>query len=388
MRTTLLASLCLAAALPLAGCGDDATNDTTGDEGAWSWDLPDGVPLPASIDDNPMTVAKVELGRFLFYDTRLSGNETQSCASCHDQSLAFTDGLSQAVGSTGEVHPRSSMSLVNMAYTPRFTWANPLLDRMSHQARLPLFGETPVELGMSGREGELLQRLADATDPDYPALFADAFAGEDDPITVENVTLALEAFQRSIVSFDSPYDRYLRGDTTALDDAELRGLELFFSERLECFHCHGGLNFSDSLSTEHLPEAEVAFHNTGLYNIDGAGAYPAGGEGLFEISGEADDMGRFRAPTLRNIAVTAPYMHDGSAATLEDVIAHYAAGGRTIEDGPYAGDGSENPYKSSFIGGFLITDAEMADLIAFLEALTDDTLLTNPAYSDPFAGDR
>lgn len=360
-----------------------ATPRCEADPAAWSWDLPRGVPMPVVPADNPQTEATFQLGRHLFYDPILSGNQTQSCASCHLQDLAFTDGLARAVGSTGEVHPRGSMSLANMAWTPRLTWANPLLDSLERQAMLPIFGEEPiVELGMAGREVELLERLR--THDTYPDLFARAFPEDDDPITVWSLVRALAAFQRGLVSWDSPWDRYLRGEG-ALTEAQQAGAELFFSERLECFHCHGGSNFTDTVLHTGLVEAEVAFHNTGLYNLDGEGAYPPENPGVLEITGRASDMGRFRAPTLRNIAVTAPYFHDGSAATLDDVIDHYAAGGRRIDEGPFAGDGSLSPLKSEFLVGFVLTDDEREHLKAFLDALTDETFLTSPRFADPFA---
>ena len=129
----------------------------------------------------------------------------------------------------------------------------------------------------------------------------------------------------------------------------------------------------------------VGYHNTGLYNVDGLGAYPAENTGLFDMTGQRRDMGRFRAPSLRNIAVTAPYMHDGSIATLDEVIAHYARAGRAVEEGPNAGDGRLNPYKSEFVVGFELSDEEHADLLAFLNALTDENALSNPRWSDPFA---
>ena len=128
----------------------------------------------------------------------------------------------------------------------------------------------------------------------------------------------------------------------------------------------------------------VGFHNTGLYNLDGIGGYPLDNTGLFDMTGEVRDMGRFKAPSLRNIAVTAPYMHDGSVATLEDVIANYERGGRLIEEGAQAGDGRLSPFKSEFVTGFELTAAERADLLIFLEALTDETLLTDPRFASPF----
>lgn len=368
------------------GSGSRATGGEGGGGGAvaYDWGLPPGIPVPKVPEDNPMSAAKVELGRRLFYDKRLSENRTYSCASCHRQDLAFTDGLANAVGSTDEVHPRSSMGLTNVAYLTALTWANPLIDSLEEQALLPMFGEEPiVELGLAGKEAELLERLRD--EPVYQELFPEAFPGDDDPIRLANITKAIGAFERTLLSFRSPYDRYrYGGDRSAMSDAALRGEELFFSEKLECFHCHGGFNMSDSVAHDGTTFTEVMFHNTGLYNIDGTGAYPPGNGGLYDVTHKPDDTGRFRAPTLRNIAVTAPYMHDGSIDTLEGVLDHYAAGGRTIASGPNAGVGSENPYKSELIRGFELTDEEKADVIAFLESLTDEEFLTDPRFADPW----
>ncbi|XXX73588.1 MbnH family di-heme enzyme [Sorangium sp. So ce134] len=355
-----------------------------GDAGAFAWGLPPGFPVPKVPEDNPMSSAKVELGRRLFYDRRLSGNGTYSCGSCHVQELAFTDGLATAEGSTGQFHSRGSMSLANVAYLTTLTWGNPLLESLEEQALLPMFGETPVELGLAGMEDELFQRLRD--EPLYQDLFPAAFPGDEDPIRLDTITKAIAAFERSLLSYRSPYDRYrYDGDPSGMSEAALRGMDLFFSEKLECFHCHGGFNLSDSVQHDGTTFTEVMFHNTGLYNIGGSGAYPEGNAGVYEISGNEADMGRFRAPTLRNIALTAPYMHDGSIETLEEVLDHYAAGGRTIEDGPNAGVGSQNKFKSELITGFDLTPEEKADVIAFLESLTDDEFLTDPRYADPWA---
>lgn len=352
-------------------------------DAAWEWPLPDGQPPPPVPADNPMSDAKVALGRALFYDKRLSVNGTLACAGCHRQSLAFTDGRARAVGATGERHPRSTMSLVNVAYASRLTWANHLLDSLEIQAMTPLFGEQPVEMGMAGREADIARLLA--TDPAYRELAARAFPADADPYSLLNALRALASFVRSIVSFDSAWDRYLRGDDEALSPAAQRGAELFFSERLECFHCHGGFNFTDSSTHASVVVESVGFHNNGLYNLGGSGDYPPDNTGLYDLTGERRDMGRFRAPTLRNIALTAPYMHDGSIPTLAGVLAHYARGGRNIEEGPYAGDGRHSPFRSPFVQGFELDAGETADVLAFLEALTDESLLDDPRYSDPGA---
>lgn len=356
----------------VAACGEADT---------YEW-VPEGLPVPLVPEDNPMTAEKVELGRHLFYDERLSGNRTQSCATCHEQARAFATDEAVELGSTGEATPRNSMSLANVAYATTYTWANPVLLTLEQQMLVPLFGAEPVELGMRGREDELISRLR--AEPVYAALFAAAFPDDADPFTLTNVSRALTSFERALLSGDSPYDRYTRGETDALSPAARRGLALFNSERLECFHCHAGFNFQDSVAWEGKPPRSGLFHNTGLYNIDGEGGYPEGNRGLYEFTRVPADMGRFRVPTLRNIAVTAPYMHDGSVATLSEVLDHYAAGGRTIPDGPHAGVGRDNPFKSSFIRGFTLSESERADVIAFLESLTDEAFLADPAFSDPW----
>lgn len=351
--------------------------------GDYAWNLPPGFPLPNVPAGNPMTAAKVELGRHLFYDERLSANRTQSCASCHRQELAFTDGLATSTGSTGEAHPRSSMSLANVAYSPVLTWANPLLRSLESQMPVPLFGEHPVEMGMAGMEEELLRRLR--AEARYLPLFTKAFPGTADPFTIDHVIQAIASFERTILSGDSAYDRYRRGDDpNAISQSAIRGEKLFFSEELECFHCHGGFQFSGTVDYYEKGFAEVEFHNTGLYNLPGDISYPAPNLGLYEFTRNIDDVGKFKAPTWRNIAVTAPYMHDGSIATLAEVVDHYAAGGRTITAGPHAGEGSRNANRSEFVKGFTISAEQKSDLVEFLKTLTDETLLTDPALADPW----
>lgn len=352
-------------------------------ESRFDFRLPAWAPKPLEPKGNPTTAAKVELGRHLFYDTRLSRDGSMSCASCHEQARAFTDERATSPGVTGEHTKRNSMSLVNSAYFPVMTWSNPLLHSFEQQALVPLTGTEPVELGLSGREDEMIARLR--AEPVYPALFRKAFPREKGEISMATVTRALGAFQRSIVSFRSPYDRYrYEGDVDAVSDSVLRGEALFFSEKLECHHCHNGLNLSDSERHARNKLGAFAFHNTGLYNLDGKGAYPADNQGIKEITGRAEDMGRFRTPSLRNVAVTGPYFHDGSAATLDDVIDHYAAGGRTIKEGPNKGEGRLNPLKSSFVPGFSLSEKEREDLKAFLRAQTDEEVLRDPRFSNPW----
>jgi len=255
--------------------------------GSYNWNLPEWTPKPVVPANNPMTASKVELGRHLFYEPRLSITGEYSCASCHKQSLAFTDGKKVGVGSTNEMHSRNSMSLANVAYSPVLTWANPLMTSLENQALIPIFGEHPLEMGMVGQEKQIMQWMQN--DPQYLRLFAQAFT-EKQPVNINNLTKAIASFQRSLVSFKSPYDRYrYQGETNAISDGAKRGEMLFNSERMECFHCHGGITFSDSVKHENLAFTEIAFHNTGLYNIDGEGSYPPQNIGIKEITLEAKE---------------------------------------------------------------------------------------------------
>ena len=321
----------------------------------YAWALPPRFQPPPVPADNPMSAAKVELGRRLFYDVRLAANGTQACASCHAQARAFTDGRATSVGSTGEVGRRNAQPLANVGYLASLTWANPSMRALEAQAHVPMFGVAPVELGVAGDGGALLARLAD--EPLYPALFAEAFPDDPAPLSIANLTRAIASFERTIVSGRA------RVDTGELTDAERRGQALFASARLGCNQCHGGFAFTVATGDD------LRFFNTGLTADDPD-------RGVAAITGDPAQAGWFRPPSLRNVAVTAPYMHDGSVATLEEVVDLYAAGGR--------GAGVSNPRKSELITGFAITADERADLVAFLGALTDAALLTDPALADPW----
>ncbi|SNY54701.1 cytochrome c peroxidase [Arsukibacterium tuosuense] len=352
--------------------------------GQWQWPLPPDMPLPQVPTENPMTATKVELGRYLFYDTQLSVNGKQSCASCHQQQFAFAEPRTQSVGSTGQQHRRNALALVNVAYNNTLTWAHDGLTDIEQQLLIPMFSDNPVELGISGKEAEVLQRLTRAP---YPQLFQQAF-GETKP-DMQHVVLALASFVRSLLSFQSDFDRYAYyNDDAALNPLQIEGMNLFFSERLECHHCHGGFNFTQATSHSKQPLDLRPFHNTGLYftqsDDDHTAGYPQHDRGLAEITMNPADDGRFRAPTLRNIALTAPYMHDGSLATLEQVIDFYAAGGRQITDGHDAGDGRHHPAKSQFVTGFALTISERAAVLAFLHSLTDSQFIANRDHSNPW----
>jgi cytochrome c peroxidase len=366
----------------LAACDPPAKDDDTAAVPTWGLPLPAGFPEPNVPADNPATPEKFELGRHLFYDTRLSGNETQACSDCHDPTIAFADGEVTPVGSTGDIVPRNSMALVNVAWNATYTWPNPALTSLEEQILVPMFAEFPTELGLTGKEADALARIE--ADPLYDPLFAAAFPDDDAPVSVENVVYGLATFVRGLTGASAPYDRYAAGDTAAMTAEARRGMALFFGETTECYHCHAGPTFSASFVSASAPTTELAFFNTGLYNIGGTGAYPPENPGLYATTGDPEDMGRFRSPTLRNLRWTAPYMHDGSIATLVDVLEHYNDGGRTIAKGDYAGVGADNPYKHPLVKPLALTDTEKAELLAFLDALNDEEFVANAAYVDPF----
>ena len=321
---------------------------STPQRATYDWRLPPGFTTPASPQGVTLDAARVTLGRYLFYDRRLSANNTQACASCHKQELAFTDGQARAVGSTGMQHAHNALSLFNVGYLAGYTWMDLSVKTLEQQIAIPMFGNAPIELGIAGHEAEVLLRFS--SDPNYKRLFAAAYP-DAEAMTWEHVIAALAAFTRSLLSGDSPYDRYVyRGDTTTLSTEAQRGMRLFFSNELGCANCHTDIQSPDS----HQPPRFdlLSFQDTGMA-----------------------DAGPFRVPPLRNVAVTAPYMHDGSLATLEDVIHFYEAGG---------GAGRTRPQKNSLVDGFALSDDERRSLIAFLQSLTDEAALHDPRYSDPF----
>jgi len=366
-----------------SACGGGSDAALPSDPADWTWSLPAGFAPPVVPADNPMNAAKVDLGRRLFYDTRLSVNGTQACAGCHTQGLAFVDGRAVARGATGQNHPRNAPGLFNAAYQATLDWANPAPRTLEQQMHTPLFGEQPVELGVNdANRAAILQRLKD--DAQYPARFASAFGG---PIQWDNVVKAIAAFERTLVSGGSRYDQ-ARAGTATLSDSERRGLALFFGEQgqAHCVQCHGGPNLGGGAFVS--SEGSVGgsgFYNIGLFNIGGTGAYPAGSQGLIEFTGRPEDMGKFRAPSLRNVALTAPYLHDGSAVTLEAVVALHADGGRVFGPGPYTGDGRASPYKDPLIDRINIGAQDQADLVAFLRTLTDEAVVNDVRFADPFA---
>ncbi len=348
---------------------------------AWQWHLPAHFPTPRVPADNPMTEAKFQLGRALFYDKRVSGNGTQACASCHFQNLAFTDGKAVATGSTGMLTERSAQGLANSAYHPTYTWANFSLATLERQMLVPLLGEFPVEMGITDHSlPVMLKRLND--DADYPQRFADAFPNSPQPLSLENVIKAIATFERGLISAGSKYDEFLAQRAT-LNAQEEHGRQLFFSAQAQCSQCHSGFNFTDQTTIASDTTFNTPFHNTGLYNVDDKGGFPAGNRGIFELSNRPADMGAFRTPSLRNVAVTAPYMHDGSVTDLPSVLKFYAEHGRNITTGEHQGDGRANPFQDERVARIELNEQEQADIVAFLHTLTDEKFLSNPRFADP-----
>ena len=315
--------------------------------------------LPA---DNPLTVEGVALGRQLFYETALSIDHTVACASCHRQELAFTDGRAHALGVNQTPTARSAMSLGNLLWENKLNWDG-AATRLEDQARLPI--ENPVEMHQSLAAGVArLQQL-----PAYPALFRKAFGSS--TITERNTLQALAQFERTLISSDSRYDRFRRGDRTALSAFEVQGLQLFSTHPNglirggNCGDCHSG-----DLQTNHT-FANNALDAT-LTDL-----------GLGAITGKPTDNGKFRVPSLRNIALTAPYMHDGRFATLEEVVRHYnehlALTSPNID--PLLLNTTNDPRQQSFT--LDLTPTEIAQVVAFMRTLTDSTFIHDPRFAKP-----
>ncbi|ODU21318.1 MAG: cytochrome-c peroxidase [Sphingomonas sp. SCN 67-18] len=301
----------------------------------WRWSLPDGMAPPPVPAANPMSAARVELGRRLFYDADLSLDGTLACSSCHEQRHGFADSVSARPGVHGDPGRRNASGLANVGWLSPLTYADPTLATLEAQALVPLVGETPVEMGMKGMDAELARRLS--ADRCYRTQFARAFPGSKGRIDLASVVAALAAFQRTMVSAASPWDDFRRGDAAALTPLAQQGVALF--ESRGCAACHAGPQLTD-----------LRFH--------GFAPPQARDPGLVERTGRAEDAGRFRTPSLRNVAVGGPWWHDGSAKTLDAAIRRHAA-------------------------AVAVTDTDMPALLALLESFTDPHFITDPRLSRP-----
>lgn len=350
----------------LAACGEAAEPAQHLD---WSH-LPDYI--RATPQQQSSRKVDIELGRRLFFSPLLSSNGQLSCASCHGKEQYFQDGEKTSSGVTGEALLRNSPSLLNVGWARYITWSNLAFFELERHMVVPLFGDTPPE--MSARfdnrwlqdrivqSPELLESVAEHPDLEGPSSLTWAFAIE-----------AIATYMRSLVSFDSAWDRFAQGEASALSSDALAGRELFFSDALGCASCHPPPFFSLAYrnGAEARPPVREVHRNNGLYFLPGSSSgYPVSDPGVMEFSGDLADGGRFRIPSLRNVAVTGPYMHDGSVESLSDVVDLYARGGRMIEDGEQQGDGANHPNRDPRIKGFALTPIQRKQLLAFLSSLT------------------
>jgi cytochrome c peroxidase len=332
MRTPVALLVC--AVLVLSGCRRDA--DLAGPsvevDGLFQLNVPPGFPPVPDNAAYPMTDASVRLGKALFFDPRLSRDGTVACASCHFPDRAFSDTVVLSVGIEGRLGMRNATPLFNLAWHPAFfrDGGVPTLEQL---AIAPIHDPNEMDFNIH----EAAERLMNE-DP-YAQLSLRAYG---EPLSAFYLVRALASYQRTLLSGWSRYDRFRNGDQTALTEQEQRGLALFNSPELGCGSCHGGFDLTDH-----------QYHNIGLYAL-------STDPGRERISLDPQDHGRFKTPSLRNVALTAPYMHDGTLATLEQVVDHFASGGEAA------------PNKSPLITGFDLSDQSKADLIAFLHTLTDE----------------
>lgn len=317
-------------------------------------------PTPDLPADNPLTAAGVQLGRMLFYEKKLSKDGTQACAGCHQQKDAFSDIRQFSIGVEGLPGKRQAMAVMNLAWHQNGMFWDGRAPKARDQALKPI--QDPLE--MNETLDNVVAKLK--ADKQYTDQFIRAFG--DAGITPERMGLAMEQFMLSIVSWNSKYDKFLRGEAT-LTDAELRGKELFFSEYNpatnekggECFHCHAGHNFTND-----------KFMNNGL-----DAAPDVTDPGRQNVSGNAADRAKFKVPSLRNIEFTSPYMHDGRFATLEEVIDHYNTGVKQSPTVEFLLQYNMQP------GGLQLSTQNKTDLIAFLKTLNDEDFRMNTAYKKP-----
>lgn len=322
--------------------------------------------IPAN---NPLTYEGIALGRMLFYDKQLSKDNTISCASCHQQKLAFTDGLALSVGFQGRKREVGAMSLANLLWHNRFNWSGNA-ENLETQVLMPIQHSNEMNLSLE----EAVKKIQ--ADSKYSQKFTEVFGNQE--ISNEKIAKALSQFLRILVSADSKYDKYLRGEMQ-LTAQELRGKELLqhpFAGRIRggnCIDCHVDITFAGSkIGLE-------GFKNNGLddeINLK---------EGLFAVTKNTFDKGKFKIPTLRNIALTAPYMHDGRFKTLEEVLDHYndhVKISSTLD--PLILEATNELFPPAGQVKLGLTAQEKQDIIAFLKTLTDEKFITNPALASPF----
>jgi len=296
-------------------------------------DVPVGFPYPNIPSDNKPTLNRIALGEKLFFDPILSRDSSISCGSCHLPGLKFTDGVALSLGISGRHAMRNAMTILNVAYQPYSFWDGGV-PNLEQQVLAPI--ENPNEMDFDVNLA--VERLRN--NKDYVADFQKSYSLEP---SVYTLTRAIACYERTLFTGKSKYDRFVyEGDSFALNTSEKNGMIMFFNEEADCFHCHVDYNFTD-----------FSFQNNGLYSV-----YPDSGRA--RITGNASDVGKFKVPSLRNVELTAPYMHDGSIATLEEVVEHYNSGGQP------------HPNKSNVVRPKNLSPQQKQDLVNFLKALTDE----------------
>ncbi len=317
-------------------------------------ETPSNFPVPRTDVDNPQTVEGIELGRLLFYDTRLSGNNKLSCASCHKQEMAFSDAVAlNNIGESGKTLPRHAPALINLA------WANSGLfwdggsTNLESQAFGPLTSEDEMHQNLSELEYELKQV------PDYVKRFKQVFGTE---VKSAAIVKALAQFERTLISGGSKYDRFVRKEGASLTEEEMNGLALV---NAKCRSCHSGELFTDD-----------NYHNNGIDNDFSNNALDGLYKGRYRITYNLSDLGRFKTPTLRNVLLTAPYMHDGRFSNIDEVLEHYNAGIKISATTDLL------LYQNNGQSGIPLTPADKKAIIAFMGALTDPVFLTNKKFSN------
>lgn len=309
---------------------------------------------------------KREFGHYLFFDKALSFNITKSCSSCHDPKLAFTDGYRKSLGATADLHQRNSSSLLNISSFRYFTASDSTLTTLEKQLQNPFFNNKFIELGVSGYEDEILKRIK--SNSDYQKIFSH-FKQSAHEISMQLIISSLAEYCKQLNSYQSKYDRYLQDPkSNILTESEKEGMNLFFSDTFACSECHGGINFNTPKSNP-----ENIFLKNGFFREYRTNVATKFSEdfGLYNISHKTQDIGRFRIPSLRNIMLTSPYMHDGNIETITEVLQKYSQGGMI------------NAPKDKRIKGFNMTKLEENNIISFLTTLTDTSYYSNPLFLNP-----
>jgi cytochrome c peroxidase len=368
MHKLFLSSIIISAVVFIIACQRDQKETNKPDEFNPTYvnlAIPEGFARPMPIlSDNPTTEEGVELGRHLFYDKRLSRDNTISCACCHKQEAAFADpGRQFSLGVDGQLSLFNSMAIINMIWQTHFFW-----DGRSHSLEHQAFFPVVDPLEMDNTWPNVVQKL-ESVDI-YPPMFKAAFG--DEAITQDRMTKALAQFQRTLISGNSKYDKakVQSPPTVSFTPLEEHGFFLFeLSEKGDCFHCHGASFTGQTFAAF----GNFQFANNGL---DGPGNMSPG---RYSVTGDPLDFGKFKIPTLRNVALTGPYMHDGRFSTLREVIEHYNMGG--------INSATVDPNMKHVGTGLNLSEYDKQALEAFLETLTDPDFVTNPAFGDPFEND-